>query len=216
MRIAIYTQNLSGLAGIERVVREHLRIFPTHGAECLVFGEAGCDYVVPARGEARRAAAAARAELAHTQPLDLVNQVLIPALDRVGDRFEKGTLFLPQLLQAAGAAQAAFDLVKDAIAQSGADTVSRGKIVIATVKGDIHDIGKNIVKVILENYGYSVTDLGRDVPALDHQLCHIIASGMFNALVEVVVHEMPYDRARQYIRQLREFYTAGWYKLMGE
>ncbi len=116
------------------------------------------------KGLKAEAAAAARAELAHTQPLDLVNQVLIPALDRVGDRFEKGTLFLPQLLQAAGAAQAAFDLVKEAIAQSGTETVSRGKIVIATVKGDIHDIGKNIVKVILENYGYSVTDLGRDVP----------------------------------------------------
>ena len=97
------------------------------------------------KGLKAEAAAAARAELAHTQPLDLVNQVLIPALDRVGDRFEKGTLFLPQLLQAAGAAQAAFDLVKDAIAQSGADTVSLGKIVISTVKGDIHDIGKNNV-----------------------------------------------------------------------
>ena len=77
----------------------------------------------------------------------------------------------------------------------------------------------NMVEVEVEyteHYIRVLRNLGRDVPALDHQLCHIIASGMFNALFEVVVHEMPYDRARQYIRQLREFYTAGWYKLMGE
>ena len=76
----------------------------------------------------------------------------------------------------------------------------------------------NMVEVEVEyteHYIRVLRNLGRDVPALDHQLCHIIASGMFNALFEVVVHEMPYDRARQYIRQLREFYTAGWYKLMG-
>ena len=77
----------------------------------------------------------------------------------------------------------------------------------------------NMVEVEVEyteHYIRVLRNLGRDVSALDHQLCHIIASGMFNALFEVVVHEMPYDRARQYIRQLREFYTAGWYKLMGE
>ena len=154
------------------------------------------------KGLKAEAAAAARAELAHTQPLDLVNQVLIPALDRVGDRFEKGTLFLPQLLQAAGAAQAAFDLVKDAIAQSGADTVSRGKIVIATVKGDIHDIGKNIVKVILENYGYSVTDLGRDVPP-EKVVEAVRATGAplvgLSALMTTTLPSM-----RETIRQLRQ------------
>ena len=116
------------------------------------------------KGLRAEAAAAAKRELAEKPPLDVVNGILIPALDEVGARFEKGTLYLPQLLQAAGAAQAAFDLVKDAIAAQGTPPVSRGKIVVATVKGDIHDIGKNIVKVILENYGYSVTDLGRDVP----------------------------------------------------
>lgn len=115
------------------------------------------------KGLRAEASAAARRELAEKQPLDVVNGILIPALDEVGARFEKGTLYLPQLLQAAAAAQAAFDLVKEAIASQGTPPVSRGKIVVATVKGDIHDIGKNIVKVILENYGYSVTDLGRDV-----------------------------------------------------
>ena len=116
------------------------------------------------QGLKAEAAQAARAMLKNKQPLELVNEVLIPALDRVGAGFEKGTLFLPQLLQAAAAAQSAFEVVKDAIAQTGQAGPSRGKIVVATVKGDIHDIGKNIVKVILENYGYDVTDLGRDVP----------------------------------------------------
>lgn len=109
------------------------------------------------------AAAAARTELEHAQPEQVVNEILIPALDTVGERFERGTLFLPQLLQSAGAAQAAFDLVKERIAAAGVQGASRGRIVIATVQGDIHDIGKNIVKVILENYGYEMHDLGRDV-----------------------------------------------------
>ena len=81
----------------------------------------------------------------------------------MGDGFEKGTVFLPQLLQAATAAQAAFEAIKAKIAASGQAQGSKGKIVIATVKGDVHDIGKNIVRVILENYGYDVLDLGRDV-----------------------------------------------------
>ncbi|MBE7027341.1 MAG: homocysteine methyltransferase [Ruminococcaceae bacterium] len=98
-----------------------------------------------------------------SEPLDIVNAHLIPALDEVGADFESGKLFLPQLLSAANAAQAAFEAVKAKIAASGTKSVSKGKIVIATVKGDIHDIGKNIVKVILENYGYTVIDLGRDV-----------------------------------------------------
>ncbi len=96
--------------------------------------------------------------------LTIINTMLIPALDRVGDRFEKGEIFLPQLINAAGASCEAFDVIKDSILQKGAPSVSKGKIIVATVKGDIHDIGKNIVKVILENYGYQVIDLGRDVP----------------------------------------------------
>ena len=114
---------------------------------------------------AAAAAQAARTALQAKSPEELVNEVLIPALDTVGAGFEKGVLFLPQLLQSAGAAQAAFEVVKDAIAASGKKSGGKGKIIVATVKGDIHDIGKNIVKTLLENYGYDVLDLGRDVPA---------------------------------------------------
>ena len=116
------------------------------------------------RGLKAEARAAADAALTMREPLDVVNVSLIPALDAVGDGFEKGTVFLPQLLQAATAAQAAFEAIKAKIAASGQAQGSKGKIVIATVKGDVHDIGKNIVRVILENYGYDVLDLGRDVP----------------------------------------------------
>ena len=113
------------------------------------------------RGLTGRAAEAAKAALQTVPPLELVNTELIPALDRVGKGFEKGTVFLPQLLMSAEAAKAAFDVVKESM--RGAPQRSRGKIILATVKGDIHDIGKNIVKVLLENYGYQVIDLGKDV-----------------------------------------------------
>lgn len=96
-------------------------------------------------------------------PLDIINQYLIPALDIVGKGFEKGTVFLPQLLMSAEAAKNAFAVIKDVIANSGAPAEHLDKVVLATVKGDIHDIGKNIVKVLLENYSFDVIDLGKDV-----------------------------------------------------
>lgn len=95
--------------------------------------------------------------------MDIVNNALIPALDKIGEEFEKGTLFLPQLIMAAGVAQGAFEVIRKHMVMSNNAPVSKGKIVIATVKGDVHDIGKNIVKVLLENYGYEVIDLGKDV-----------------------------------------------------
>ncbi len=98
------------------------------------------------------------------EPLALVENYLIPALDKVGDDYEKGVLFLPQLLSAAQAAQSVFEVIRTALAESGAEPVKRGRLAIATVRGDIHDIGKNIVRTVLENYGYEVIDLGRDVP----------------------------------------------------
>lgn len=98
-------------------------------------------------------------------PMEIVNQVLIPTLDLVGKKFEAGVFFLPQLLRSATASLAAFDLLKTEMAKSPTETMSKGKILLATVHGDVHDIGKNIVKVILENYGYEIVDLGRDVPA---------------------------------------------------
>ena len=114
------------------------------------------------RGIAGRAAEETRnAVAAGVDPMDLINHDLIPALDLVGQGFEKGTLFLPQLLMAAEAAKASFAVIKDAM--SGTPRETKGKIILATVKGDIHDIGKNIVKVMLENYGYQIIDLGKDV-----------------------------------------------------
>ena len=97
------------------------------------------------------------------EPMVIVNEMLIPALDRVGEDFEKNKIFLPQLIQSANTAQECFDVIKKHLSKSGGDNVSKGKIIVATVKGDIHDIGKNIVKVLLDNYGYTVVDLGKDV-----------------------------------------------------
>ena len=114
------------------------------------------------RGMAKPAADATREALLTRNALDIINEDLVPALDVVGQGFEKGTVFLPQLLMAAEAAKAAFAVVKDSMAGSAQE--SKGRVILATVKGDIHDIGKNIVKVLLENYGYDVIDLGKDVP----------------------------------------------------
>ena len=97
-------------------------------------------------------------------PLDIINNELIPALDKVGKGFEKGNIFLPQLLMSAEAAKGAFDVIKNIMNKNGEIQCKKGKVILATVKGDIHDIGKNIVKVLLENYSFDVFDLGKDVP----------------------------------------------------
>ena len=119
---------------------------------------------IVAAGLKGEAPAATRALLETTEAMTVVDEILIPALDKVGADFEAGRVFLPQLIQAAGAAQAAFEVIREQLsAQPGREGEAKGTIVLATVKGDIHDIGKNIVKVLLENYGYPVVDLGRDV-----------------------------------------------------
>lgn len=113
-------------------------------------------------------AAKCAAELLKTQDsLDVINNFIIPALDEVGDGFEKNRIFLPQLLMSADSAKAAFDVIKEKLVLSGKKEESGQKIVLATVHGDIHDIGKNIVKVLLSNYGFDVIDLGKDVPEED-------------------------------------------------
>ena len=127
------------------------------------------------RGLRADAARLAKAALETEEPLSLVNNRLIPALDTVGSGYEQGTLFLPQLLSAAQAAQAVFEVLKDALARTGGGMESKGALAVATVRGDIHDIGKNIVKTVLENYGYQVIDLGRDVPA--RAICDAVAEG---------------------------------------
>ncbi|MBE5939916.1 MAG: homocysteine methyltransferase [Lachnospiraceae bacterium] len=103
--------------------------------------------------------------LKDNEPMDIINNVLIPALDKTGTLFETGKIFLPQLILSANAAGICFDEIKVLMTSENSEDVNKGTVVICTVKGDIHDIGKNIVKVLLENYGYKVIDLGKDVPA---------------------------------------------------
>lgn len=102
-------------------------------------------------------------ELETKTPFEIIDGILIPALDKVGKDFEKNRVFLPGLLMSAETAGVSFEIIKKHLANSGSDSAKKGKIIIATVKGDIHDIGKNIVKVLLENYGYDVIDLGKDI-----------------------------------------------------
>lgn len=115
------------------------------------------------KGLKEKASEITTAMLGNSAPLDIVNAHVIPALDNVGKRFEEKKLFLPQLLMSAEAAKASFEVIKATMSADGS-SVKKGIIVIATVHGDIHDIGKNIVKLLLENYGYNVIDLGKNVP----------------------------------------------------
>ena len=117
------------------------------------------------RGLRNEAARLAREALRNGGAMDIVEKDLIPALERVGADYERGRIFLPQLLSAAQAAQAAFEEIRTTMVNRGEKAENRGAVIMATVEGDIHDIGKNIVITVLENYGYRVTDLGRDVPA---------------------------------------------------
>lgn len=115
------------------------------------------------KGMKEESSRCAKELLENTESLVIINDYIIPALDVVGDGFEKNTIFLPQLLMSADSAKAAFDEIKAHFVMSGAEQVKGEKIIIATVEGDIHDIGKNIVKVLLQNYGFDVMDLGKDV-----------------------------------------------------
>lgn len=126
-------------------------------------GELDIAYAV-SKGLKEDAARITKELLKEKSELEIINELLIPALDKVGEKYEKQEIFLPQLINSATASCEAFEVIKKSILSKGSASVSKGKIVLATVKGDIHDIGKNIVKVILENYGYQVIDLGRDVP----------------------------------------------------
>lgn len=115
------------------------------------------------KGMKEDAGSCAKELLKDTQPLDIINEYIIPALDVVGDGFEKNKIFLPQLLMSADSAKEAFNVIREYLVLSGQEKKSENKIVIATVEGDIHDIGKSIVKVLLSNYGFDVIDLGKDV-----------------------------------------------------
>lgn len=117
------------------------------------------------KGLKNEASAAAAELLEIKKPLNIVNEDIIPALDYMGEKYEKGVIFLPQLIQSAETVKKAFEIIKEKIKEEPATEASKHKIILATVKGDIHDIGKNIVKVLLENYGFDVMDLGKDVSA---------------------------------------------------
>ncbi len=153
------------LSGEDRECRAYVERFAASGAPAVSVPGASFtleDAIV--RGLKADAGKLAKAALEQEDELSLVERRLIPALDRVGADYEQGKAFLPQLLSAAGAAQAVFEVIKTSIAQKGGAPVKKGRLVVATVQGDIHDIGKNIVKTVLENYGYETIDLGRDVP----------------------------------------------------
>ncbi|MGM9947210.1 homocysteine S-methyltransferase family protein [Floccifex sp.] len=131
-------------------------------------------------------------ELETMNEMDIINLKLIPALDKVGELYEQNKLFLPQLINAANAACAGFDCIKERIANKG-QNISKGKILLATVEGDIHDIGKNIVKVVLENYGYQVIDLGKDVPVakvVEQAIYHNVYLIGLSALMTTTVESM--------------------------
>lgn len=139
------------------------------------------------------------------EPIDIINREIIPALNQVGECFEKKTLYLPQLLMSAEAASHAFEQIKKKIpSSSGQEHGKQRKVILATVKGDIHDIGKNIVKVLLESYGFTVIDLGRDVPpeeicaAVLREQCYLVG---LSALMTTTVPSMA-----ETIRQLREMH----------
>ncbi|WP_212904261.1 homocysteine S-methyltransferase family protein [Clostridium polyendosporum] len=120
-------------------------------------------YDIIVKGIKEEAAKATEELLKEKKETEVINEYIVPALDYVGDKFAKGEVFLPQLIQSAETVKKAFDVIKAKLAGSSSESISKGKIVLATVKGDIHDIGKNIVKAMLENYGYDVIDLGKDV-----------------------------------------------------
>lgn len=179
LTLPIMNPNIASMTGAVRAYRllsgydrHGVNFIGNYGAEvkkpaAAVAADMDISDAVAAGLKAESGAAAEKLLAGGTDPMEIINGKLIPALDSVGAKFEKGTIFLPQLIQSAGAAQAAFDVIKKAISERGGSGVSAGRVVLCTVKGDIHDIGKNIVKTLLENYGFDVIDLGKDVDYQD-------------------------------------------------
>lgn len=162
------------------------------------------------KGLNKQAAEAAEKLLEEKDALSIINEIMVPALDKVGKGFEAGTVFLPQLLMSAEAAKAAFEVIKSRMSASGEEQAKKGRIIVATVKGDIHDIGKNIVKVLLENYSYDVIDLGKDVPpekVVEEAIKQDVPLVGLSALMTTTVPAM-----EETIKQLHE--KAPWVKVM--
>lgn len=160
MMNAYYSYN--ALAGLDDNFTEYIESV-TVPEQAAPTGETTL-YTAIVKGMKEDAARCAAELLKTNESLDVINHYIIPALDEVGDGFENNRVFLPQLLMSADSAQAAFEVIKEKMILSGKQEKSGNKIVVATVHGDIHDIGKNIVKVLLSNYGFDVIDLGKDVP----------------------------------------------------
>lgn len=154
------------LAGIDKNSADFINIYANNSAPEAVPTNAGkkIDLVFAVENGLKNDALRAVRELAESSdPMQIINEYLIPALDSAGEKFEKGKIFLPQLILTAESAQVCFEVVKEKLSLNSSENISKGKVVLATVKGDIHDIGKNIVKVLLESYGFDVIDLGKDV-----------------------------------------------------
>ena len=161
MMNAYYSFN--ALKGLDENCTEYIESVTVPEQTAAVGGETTLHTAI-VKGIKEDAARCAAELLKTNDSLDVINQYIIPALDEVGDGFEHNRIFLPQLLMSADSAKAAFDVIKEKMILSGKKEENGDKIVIATVHGDIHDIGKNIVKVLLSNYGFDVIDLGKDVP----------------------------------------------------
>ena len=154
------------LAGIDRNSAEFISVYANSDStpKPVTADKGTPDLMYSIENGLKNDALKAAEELIRTvDAMDIINNYLIPALDSAGEKFEKGKIFLPQLLLTAGAAQACFEIIKQKLSLNNSQNVSKGKVVLATVKGDIHDIGKNIVKVLLDSYGFTVIDLGKDV-----------------------------------------------------
>lgn len=154
------------LANMDRESKDFISAYSASSPQAAVSTGAKQDRPleeVVVNGIREEAAKKTRELLAAESPMDIIEKRLMPALDNVGSRYEKGEIFLPQLMQSAETVKRAFEIIKDHFSKTGGEHVSRGKVLLATVKGDIHDIGKNIVKLLLENYGYDVVDMGKDV-----------------------------------------------------
>ena len=160
-------------------------------------------YTVVVSGIKEEAKGAALELLKCQKPLEVINKYVIPALDTVGQKYERGEIFLPQLIQSAESVKKAFEVIKQKISEEENFNIYRGKIILATVKGDIHDIGKNIVKALLENYGFEVIDLGKDVPGeriIEAALKNGIKLVGLSALMTTTVKNM-----EEIIKQIRKY-----------
>lgn len=208
-----YIEAYKDAAAVSRAVRPvSERQGGAGGTEGVPGGESGEAQLALSirKGLKEQAIDAAKLLLTRLEPLEVINTCMIPALDHVGKGFEQGSVFLPQLLMSAEAAKAAFEVIRERMEASGQTREKKGKIILATVKGDIHDIGKNIVRVLLENYSYDVIDLGKDVPP--ELVVRQAAEGRvplvgLSALMTTTVPAM-----EETIRKLKE--QAPWVKVM--